>query len=91
MLFRSLSRLEKKGFIEFRPDEHDRRCKRIYVLPKGIEWNEIIHQTILDTEHQLVKDFTPEEQAQFTRFLERALSNMGYTAHKFHIKEETNE
>ena len=30
-----LSRLEKKGFIEFRADDHDRRCKRIHVLPKG--------------------------------------------------------
>ena len=86
-----LSRLEKKGFIEFRPDAQDRRCKRIYVLPKGEECNETIYHTIQAAEAQLVKDFTPEEQAQFTRFLERALSNMGYNAHKFHIKEETNE
>ena len=27
-----LARLEKKGFIEFRPDEHDKRCKRIYIF-----------------------------------------------------------
>ena len=35
-----LSRLEKKDFIELRPDETDRRCKRIYVLPKGDELHE---------------------------------------------------
>lgn len=32
-----LSRLEKKDFVEFRPDPADRRCKRIYVLEKGWE------------------------------------------------------
>ena len=30
-----LSRLEKKDFLVFRPDEKDHRCKRIYLLPKG--------------------------------------------------------
>ena len=86
-----LSRLEKKGFIEFRPDGQDRRCKRIYVLPKGKECNEAIFQTILATEQQLVEGFTPEEQAQFIQYLKRALSNMGFTPQKFHTKEETNE
>ena len=86
-----LSRLEKKGFIEFRPDEKDRRCKRIYMLPKGIECNETIFQTILDTERQVVDGFTPEEQQQFAAFLERAISNMGFTPTHFHPKEETNE
>lgn len=88
-----LSRMEKKGFIEFRPDEQDRRCKRIYMLPKGTECNETIRQTIQETERQLVAGFSPEEQAQFTAFLERALSNMGFTPpkHHTHIKEETNE
>ena len=86
-----LSRLEKKGFIEFRPDEKDRRCKRIYMLPKGTECNETIFQTILATERQLVEGFTPEEQAQFSAFLERALSNMGFTPTHFHSKEDTSE
>ncbi len=86
-----LSRLTKKGFIEFRPDPQDRRCKRIYMLPKGKECNKTIHQTILETEHRLVDGFTPEEQAQFTALLERALSNMGFTPAYQFTKEETNE
>ena len=86
-----LARLEKKGFIEFRTDEHDRRCKRIYMLSKGRECNETMRQTIQKTERQLVEGFTPEEQEQFSDFLERALSNMGFTpTHHFH-KEEPNE
>ena len=35
----TLSRMEKKGFIALRPDDRDRRCKRIYILPKGMEWS----------------------------------------------------
>ncbi len=72
-----LSRLEQKGFLEFRPDESDRRCKRIYVLPKGVESHERMHNTILDIEARIVQDFTPEEKEQFASFLRRAIANMG--------------
>lgn len=86
-----LSRLEKKGFIEFRPDESDRRCKRIFILPKGRECLELMHNTIQQTEAQLVRDFTPEEQAQFTDFLTRAIHNMGHSPCKRKHKEESNQ
>lgn len=72
-----LTRLEKKGFLEFRQDEADRRCKRIYMLPKSRELSETMHNTILSTESQLVQDFTEEEKTQFYSFLSRAIENMG--------------
>ncbi len=72
-----LSRLEQKGFLEFRPDEEDRRCKRIYVLPKGAESHERMHNTIVSIEARIVQDFTPEEQEQFAGLLHRAIANMG--------------
>ena len=83
-----LARLEKKGFIEFRPDEQDRRCKRICILPKGLELEETMHQTILATEARLVKDFTEEEKEQFTQLLLRAIDNMGAHPCKRIPKEE---
>lgn len=86
-----LSRLEKKGFIEFRTDENDHRCKRIYVLPKGRKCHEEMHRNIRETEERLVKDFTPEEQAQFIAFLERAITNMGGSPWHHHHKEEPKE
>ncbi len=73
----TLSRLEKKGFIEFRSDPSDGRCKRICILPKGLECYEQIKQTIDRIESQIVQGFTPEEQAQFSRLLNRAAQNMG--------------
>ncbi|MGM9550530.1 MAG: MarR family winged helix-turn-helix transcriptional regulator [Faecousia sp.] len=86
-----LSRLEKKGFIEFRPDETDRRCKRIYVLPKGKQLHETMHRTITENEARLVEGFTPEEQALFASLLLRAISNMGATNYIRKFKEESDE
>lgn len=86
-----LSRLEKKGFIEFRPDETDRRCKRIRVLPKGMELNETMHRNILSTEQHLVEGFSPEEKEQFRSFLCRAITNLGGDPCKPIHKEEHKE
>lgn len=86
-----LSRLEKKGFLEFRVDESDRRCKRIYILPKGKECNDIMSQTIIENEERLVQGFTDEEKVLFAQFLNRAIDNMGGNPCKRKHKEETNE
>lgn len=72
-----LSRLEQKGFIQLRTDPDDRRCKRIYILPKGQECHQTMHMTITDIEQQLVQGFTPDEKALFADFLQRAIANMG--------------
>ena len=85
-----LARLEKKGFIEFRPDEKDRRYKRIYILEKGRQLHETIHAAIDSNEHKLVQDFTEEEKEQFHALLLRALHNMGETPCKRKHKEESN-
>ena len=85
-----LSRLEKKGFIEFRPDADDRRCKRIFILPKGRACNETVYGIIQENEARMVRDFTPEEQALFEQFLYRAIRNMGVSPCKRKHKEEHN-
>ena len=84
-----LSRLEKKEFIQLRPDETDRRCKRIYLLPKGVTFTESIHRTIADTETEMVRDFTEEEKELFFSFLNRAITNMGGDSCPRHKEEPT--
>lgn len=73
----TLRRMEKKGFIELRPDKTDRRCKRIHILPRGIQCHAQIEKTIRSIEQQVVRDFTPEERACFSQLLDRAITNMG--------------
>lgn len=72
-----LSRLEQKGFISQQTDALDRRIKRVYILPKGKECHDRMHQVILDNEDRMVQGFTPEEKALFAQFLNRAIANMG--------------
>ena len=60
----------------FRSDSDDRRCKRIYVLPKGIDCQHTLYQIILSNENQFVQGFSQEEQATFRSLLQRAVSNM---------------
>ena len=86
-----LSRLEQKGVIEMRPDAQDRRCKRIYVLPKGMELKETMHQTIRATEEKMVQDFTEEEKEQFQNLLKRAIHNLDICGCRRRHKEETQE
>ena len=85
-----LARLEKKGFIEFRPDPEDRRCKRIYLLDKGRQCNELMYQVIKNNENQMVRDFTEEEKELFGQLLRRAIGNMGISPCKRKHKEEPN-
>lgn len=83
-----LSRLEQKDFIQLMPDPDDRRCKRIFIRPKGHECHQTMYQTILGIEERLVQDFTPEEKAQFASFLQRAIANMGASPCHSDSKEE---
>lgn len=71
-----LSRLEKKGFLELRPDEADRRCKRVYLLPKGKECIALMDRTLQENEERIIQGFLPEEQAAFSAYLHRAIENM---------------
>ena len=85
-----LSRMEQKDFIQLAPDPVDRRCKRIYVQPRGMECHQAMHQTILETETRLVRGFTPEEKELFADFLQRAISNMGGNPCRLKSKQESN-
>ena len=85
-----LARLEKKGFLELRTDEHDRRCKRIYLLPKGRACSDMMHRTIMETEQRLAQGFSEEEKELFSQFLKRAIANMGAEPCKRKHKEEHN-
>lgn len=85
----TLSRLEKKGFIELRPDELDHRCKRIHMLPKGAQCHARIEGIIARIERQVTAGFTGEEQAQFTRLLDRAIQNLDAYPCEIFREEET--
>ena len=84
-----LSRLEQKGFLSLQTDPNDRRCKRIYILPKGQDCFETMHRIIQSNEARMVQDFTPEEKEQFAALLQRSITNMGHRPCHPQSKEES--
>ena len=76
-----LSRMEAKGFIQLRPDEKDRRIKRIYLLEKGMACSVRIQEVLLDNERLIVDGFSEEEIKQFESYLHRAIENLGQKTH----------
>ena len=71
-----LSRMESKGFVEIRPDERDKRIKRIYLLEKGCAWSRQIAQSIEENDARMIRGFSEEEAEQFLSLLRRAIDNM---------------
>ena len=87
-----LSRLEQKEFIALRTDPQDRRCKRIYILERGWQCHQLMHETIERNEQKMVENFTPEERALFSALLQKAIRNMGgHPCHKKPRRKTSND
>lgn len=83
-----LSRMEGKGFIEIRPDQKDRRVKRIYLMEKGKACSKEIAQRIAVTEQTMAQGFSTEELELFQSFLERAARNLNAAVLESNTKRE---
>ena len=86
-----LSRMESKGFIAIRPDDHDRRVKRIYLLDKGHACSKGIRQRIDESEQIMTEGFTEEELTQFRSYLSRAIHNLEQNVREIHETERSNQ
>lgn len=75
-----LSRMEAKGFVEIRPDERDRRVKRIVLLEKGMACSREIQRCIEENDRQMMQGFSEEETELFLSLLNRAVENMSVGA-----------
>lgn len=71
-----LSRLEEKGYITLRADERDHRRKRIEPTEKALDCARRTGQVLENAEQDMLRGFTPEEQAQLMEFLDRAVRNL---------------
>ena len=61
---------------------------RYHICSKGLELNELMHQTIATMEETMVQNFTDEEKTQFSNLLRRAIDNLGGNPCKRKHKEE---
>ena len=70
-VFEALKRIQRKGLIEDKTDEHDRRVKRVFLTEEGAKTIEKVEQQAAKLSNLLVGDMSDEEIGQMTAFLER--------------------
>jgi DNA-binding MarR family transcriptional regulator len=71
-----VDRLEAKGWVERRPDEHDRRAKRVWLSPKVEQIRKRIDSCITDINSITVEGMDDDEVEQLIRLMRKAKANM---------------
>lgn len=65
-------RMEQRGLLERRADEHDARAARLFITPEGRERAKAALAHVRPANKKLCEGFTDEELDVVTRWLERA-------------------
>ena len=71
-----LERLENKGLLAKKLVDGDARKISLVPTARGLELEEMLKQTALDTQQWVTEGMSPEEQTEFDRLLEMALAHM---------------
>lgn len=72
----SLKALEKKELICRIPEETDGRYKKIVFTEKAQQIKDALRSEITESEELLLREITPEEQAEFLRIADIMLKNL---------------
>ncbi len=75
-LTRLLDRLQESGWIERKPDQHDRRALRLYVTDKALDLLENMYEHVLQTRKLALAGISPEEYKTLTALLQRIKNNL---------------
>lgn len=71
-----LDRMEEKGLVRRTVSGRDARKRLITLTDKGNEQQALFQQGFLDTEHAMVRGFTPEETETLLALLGRVIQNL---------------
>lgn len=66
-----IDRLERDGWVERRPDPHDRRSFRVFLTSKAHEHRQALLQIYYDVNGMLLEKFGRDEWERFRALLER--------------------
>lgn len=73
---RVIQLMEQKGLVERRSVAHDARLKKLVLTERSRELSHAMQREGDDMERLLLRGFSPEEQTQLCRFLERMMRNL---------------
>lgn len=71
---RSLSHLSENGYVERRPDEHDKRAVCVYPTEKALAVFPEVRRITADWNAYLAEGISPEELALFNQILDKIAS-----------------
>lgn len=71
-----VDRMESKHWVERRPDEKDRRAKRIWLTPAGRKLEKRINQSLKDVHNTAIGDLPKEKVDELYRTISRIRDNL---------------
>ena len=71
-----LKQMEKNGLIYREAVPYDARLKRIVATEKAMQYQELIHQSLEETEDRLTSGISPQDLAVFFRVINQMIRNM---------------
>ncbi|SDE46438.1 DNA-binding transcriptional regulator, MarR family [Paenibacillus sp. UNCCL117] len=71
-----ITRMQKNGLLERRPDADDQRVTRVYLTPKGEETTRRLKETLQTLEARNLESFLPEERLLLRRLLLQLYDNL---------------
>ena len=71
-----LQRLERRGFVERRPDIDDQRISRVYTTEKGRDMEEAVQEKWSQLEQESFGDLSVEEKVLLRRLLLQVYQNL---------------
>lgn len=71
-----IERLEKSGLVERKPDQVDRRVKRVFLTRQGIELMEAIRENVAETEEKIIADIRSAELQSTVKALRGMKANL---------------
>jgi DNA-binding MarR family transcriptional regulator len=73
---RSITALEKEGYVYRERDEDDRRIYRVFISDKGREIIPLINKTLYEWNQILLSEFTEEEETIFRKLLDKGRNTL---------------
>lgn len=80
-----LKRMKRKGWVEQRKDEQDRRLSRVQLTMAGKDYVAKVYKTMAGIRPSVLGDLTPDEQSQLVELLKK-LDDFHTDYNKKHIK-----
>ena len=71
-----VDRMESKHWIERRPDENDRRAKRIWLTPSGRKLEKLINRCLEDVHNIAISDLSKESVAHLEKTITQVRANL---------------